>query len=381
MAQIIPRGDNKWLVRIFLRRTAEGKKEFRNKVVNGTKKDAQRYSRETETKRDLGTLDKPIIEDPMLDDFLDKWLIAFKQKTVRERTYAGYAYVLNRYVRPYLGKDKLSELTPLRIQGAYNELSDSGLSPRTISFAHSLIRDALNQAVSSRLIAFNPTLSTRRPPRRKKPIAVFTPEEAERFMKAAKSDRLGIVFWFALATGARLEEYLALQWPDLNLKKREVNINKSIWWPKGGGWKIEEVKTQSSLRTIDFNTTVARALADHKRSQAATRRRLGKKYENNNFVFTTKIGTPLGFRDLASRHLEPIMERAEIGGPVNLYRLRHSFVTLSILSGADLKSVSRAAGHSSVAFTMDTYQHVLPSMRKDAADKIGALLFGKTVGL
>jgi len=65
------------------------------------------------------------------------------------------------------------------------------------------------------------------------------------------------------------------------------------------------------------------------------------------------------------------MERAKIDGPINLYRLRHSFVTLSILSGADLKSVSRAAGHSSVAFTMDTYQHVLPSMRKDAAGKKG----------
>ena len=381
MAQIISRGDNKWLVRIFLRRTAEGKKEFHNKVVHGTKKDAQQYARETETKRDLGTLEKPIIEDPTLNDFLNSWLIAFKQKTVRERTYAGYEYVLNRYVRPYLGKDKLSELTPLLIQGVYNELSDAGLSPRTISFAHSLIRDALNQAVMSRLIEFNPTLSTRRPPRKKKSIIVFTPEEAERFMKAAKSDRLGIVFWFALATGARPEEYLALQWPDLNLKKREVNINKSIWWPKGGGWKLEEVKTQSSLRTISFNSTVATALKTYKATQAQARLRPGKRYKNNNFVFTTKIGTPLGFRDLVLRHLKPIMEQAKIDGPINLYRLRHSFVTLSILSGADLKSVSQAAGHSSVAFTMDTYQHVLPSMRKDAADKIGALLFGKTVGL
>ena len=77
------------------------------------------------------------------------------------------------------------------------------------------------------------------------------------------------------------------------------------------------------------------------------------------------------------RHLRKIMEKAEIEEPKNLYRLRHSFVTLSILSGADLKSVSRAAGHSSVAFTMDTYQHVLPSMRKDAAEKVGALLFGR----
>jgi integrase len=375
--QIINRGDNKWLVRIFIRRTSEGTRIYHNKVVHGKKKKAQEYARDIETKRDLGTLDKPAIEDPTLDKFLDGWLIAFKKNTVKERTYAGYEYVLNQYVRPYLGQDKLSELTVLRIQGVYNELSEAGLSPRTVSFAHSLIRDALNQAVLSRLIEFNPTLSTRRPPRKKKAIDVFTPEEAERFMKAAKSDRLGIVFWFALAIGARPEEYLGLKWPELDLDKREVTIHQSIWWPKGGGWKIEEVKTQSSLRTINFNATIARALKTHKASQAETRLRLGKKYQNNNFVFTTKIGTPLGFRDLVLRHLQPIMERAKIEGPINLYRLRHSFVTLSILSGADLKSVSRAAGHSSVAFTMDTYQHVLPSMRKDAAEKVGALLFGR----
>lgn len=377
MAEIIPRGTDKWLVRISVLRNDNGKRKRHSKLINGKKKDALKYAREIETKRDLGTLDKPKIQDPTLDDYLNDWLVAFKKKTVKERTYAGYEYVLKQYVRPYLGKDKLSELTVLRIQSVYNELSEAGLSPRTVSFAHSLIQDALNQAVLGRLIEFNPTLSTRRPPRKKKPIDVFSPAEAERFMKAAKTDHLGIVFWFALAIGARPEEYLGLQWPELDLHKREVTIHQSIWWPKGGGWKIEEVKTQSSLRTINFNTTVARALKAHKTSQDEIRLRLGNKYQNNNFVFTTKIGTPLSFRDLVLRHLKPIMERAKIDGPINLYRLRHSFVTLSILSGADLKSVSRAAGHSSVAFTMDTYQHVLPSMRKDAAEKVGALLFGR----
>jgi hypothetical protein len=84
-------------------------------------------------------------------------------------------------------------------------------------------------------------------------------------------------------------------------------------------------------------------------------------------------------KNLARRHLASIMTKAKIGGLANLYRLRHSFVTLSILSGADVKSVSHAAGHSSVAFTQDTYQHVLPAMRKDAAEKIGRLLFGNSL--
>ena len=374
MAEIIQRGDRKFLVRVFLRRK-NGRTSYHNKIVHGTKKDAEKYARSAEVKRDLGTLEKPESDDPTFGKFLDDWMKEFKKGSVRERTYEGYVYTLKQYVRPYLGKDRLSELTARRIQGMYRELSESGLSPRTVAFAHSLIREALNQAVVDDLLPANPALSTRRPPRIKKAIEVFTPEEAGRFIKAARKDRLGIVFWFALATGMRPEEYLGLQWNHLDLQKLEVNVRQTIYFPKGGSWKLEEVKTASSLRTIEFENRLARALLEHRINQAAQRLKLGKKYHNNNLVFATPKGEPLNYRNLTLRHLVPIIETAKIDGPRNLYRLRHSFVTLSLLCGIDSKAVSRAAGHSSVAFTLDTYQHVLPSVRKEAAEKIGKLLF------
>jgi integrase len=375
MAEIIFKGKNRWLVRVFLRRVA-GRTKYHNKVVHGTKKIAQKYAREAETKRDLGILNKPSSEDVTLEKFLDGWLSQFKKGSVKERTYEGYVFVLDNYVRPYLGKDHLTELTARRIQSLYNDLTESGYSPRTVAFAHSLLRDALNQAVVDDLLVSNPTFSTRRPPRVKKGIDVFSPEEAERFIKAAMTDRLGIVFWFALALGPRPEEYTALQWRDLDLQKCEAFFHRSVWWPSAGGWKIDEVKTQSSLRTVNFSPVLAEALVKHKRAQSAYRLRRGKKFQNNDLVFASSVGTPMTLKNLARRHLAPIMKRAKIEGQVNLYRLRHSFVTLSLLAGADVKSVSRAAGHSSVWFTQDTYQHVLPAMRQDAADKIGRLLFG-----
>jgi len=375
MAEIVSKGPGKWLVRVFLKRV-DGRTKYHNKVVHGTKSDAQKYARSAETKRDLGTLDKPSSEDPTLNKFLDGWLKEFKKGSVKERTYEGYTFVLDNYVRPQLGKDRLTELTARRIQGHYNDLSEAGYSPRTVAFAHSLLRDALNHAVVEELLPSNPTFSTRRPARIKKAIDVFTPEEAERFIKAAQSDRMGIVFWFALALGPRPEEYTALQWADLDLQRCEASFHRSVWWPNSGGWKIEEVKTQSSLRTVNFSPVLADALARHKRIQSAYRLKRGKKYQNNGLVFASLKGSPMTLKNLTRRHLAPIMKRAKIEGQVNLYRLRHSFVTLSLLAGADVKSVSRAAGHSSVWFTQDTYQHVLPAMRQDAADKIGRLLFG-----
>jgi integrase len=116
-------------------------------------------------------------------------------------------------------------------------------------------------------------------------------------------------------------------------------------------------------------------LTEHKRKQFEQRLRTGKKYQNNNLVFAGPHGEPLNMRNLTRRHLQPILEAAKISGPANLYRLRHSFVTLSLLAGVDAKTVSEAAGHASVAFTLDNYAHVLPKMRKYAARKIGKLLF------
>lgn len=375
MAEIIPRGKGKFLVRVFISRV-HGKTKYHNKVVHGTKKAALQYARATETKRDLGTLDKPAADDPTLKPFLDGWMKQFKKGSVTERTYDGYEYTLKQYVVPYLGKLRLSELTARRIQDAYNQLQEEEYSPRTIAFAHSLIRDALNQAVVDDLIDSNPAFSTRRPPRKRKPIKVFTPEQAEAFMKSAKKDPLGILFWFALAVGMRPEEYLALQWPELDLDKQQVTVRQTIYFKKGGGWQFEDVKTEAGLRTIRFDKRLAQALATHKTSQMKRRLSLGKNYQNNNLVFAAPKGTPLQMRNLTLRHLVPIMERAKIDGPMNLYRLRHSFVTLSLMLGIDAKQVSRAAGHASVAFTMDNYQHALPSVEKDAAERIGKLLFG-----
>ena len=375
MAEIIPKGKSKWLVRVFLSRQ-QGRTKYHSKVVHGKKSDAIKYARQTETKRDLGILDKPPADDPTLKSFLDGWMVQFKKGSVTARTYEGYAYTLKRYVEPYIGKLRLSELTARVIQDAYNQLQEEEYSPRTIAFAHGLIRDALNQAVVDGLIDSNPALATRRPPRKKKPIKVFTPEQAEAFMKSSKKDPLGILFWFALAVGFRPEEYLALQWPDLDIEKQQATVRQTIYFRKGGGWQFENVKTEAGLRTVRFDKTLADALAIHKRNQTQQRFRLGKKFQNNNLVFASPIGTPLQMRNLTLRHLVPILERAQIDGPMNLYRLRHSFVTLSLMLGIDAKQVSRAAGHASVAFTLDNYQHALPSVEKDAAERIGKLLFG-----
>ena len=91
-------------------------------------------------------------------------------------------------------------------------------------------------------------------------------------------------------------------------------------------------------------------------------------------MFADESGQPLTLKRLTERHLWPTLGRAKLR-KVSLYALRHSYVTLSLVSGVNAKTVSEQAGHSTVEFTLDTYAHVLPEEREGASDRLEKLLF------
>ncbi len=132
------------------------------------------------------------------------------------------------------------------------------------------------------------------------------------FLKAARSDRYYVLFWFALATGLRPEEYFGLTWSNLNPEKCEARVTQTLFRKRGGGWKFDEVKTEASLRTVRFNSALSKALARHKRQQIEQRLKLGQEYQNNELVFSTSHGMPLQIRNLTLRHFRPILERAKL---------------------------------------------------------------------
>src|SRR5947209_8353456 len=105
--QIINRGQNTWLVRISLGRDASGKRQYLNKTIHGTKKDAERFRTEQLRNRDLGLMVDPAAGS--LNEYLDKWLKDSARQKVRRKTYAGYEQLLARYVRPKLGHVRLEK--------------------------------------------------------------------------------------------------------------------------------------------------------------------------------------------------------------------------------------------------------------------------------
>lgn len=373
--QIIKRGEKTWIVRIFQGRDENGKRRYVNKTIHGTKKNAERYLTAKLRDKDLGINIEPASES--LDKYLEKWLESVVRSRVREATFDDYKYLLDRYVSPALGAIKLCDIRSIDIQKVYGDmLGERELSARTVRMTHAVLSSAMKQAVRWHMLPRNPCEFVDLPRMARKEMQALSPEEASRFLEVARNDKLGIVLSFALATGMRPEEYLALKWSDLDLHAGTATVRRTLIWRKGGGWYFGEPKTSRSRRTIPIPRSLVGELADHRRKQAESRLKKGADYQNNDLVFASGEGTPILLRNLVRRHFQPLLTRAELSPTLRLYDLRHSCATLLLSAGENPKVVSERLGHASIVLTLDTYSHVLPSMQQAATEKLEKILYG-----
>ncbi len=388
--QIIKRGDHAWLVRVFIGRDADGKRHYANKMIRGTKREAEKYLNEALRDKDLGVFSEPARET--VEAFLEKWLETAARPRVRERTLSDYKEKIERHLKPAFGKRKLSDLRALDIQKLYSDMQAAGLSARTVRYVHAILSSAFKQALRWHMLSRNPCDSVELPRIVRSEMQALSPEQANRFLTFASATEHGIVFAFALATGMRPEEYLGLRWSDIDLENGTAMVRRTLVWRKGGGWYFGEPKTTRSRRMIPLPSSLLRALMAHRRSQAERRLKLGPAYQSNDLVFATRDGTPHNSRNLTQRYFRSILakagmakdgeEQSEISElwpeslkSLRLYDLRHSCATLLLSAGENPKVISERLGHASIVLTLDTYSHVLPSMQLAATEKLETILF------
>jgi integrase len=148
------RGENKFLVRIFLGTDHNGKDHRPSKMVRGTIKDAKKALTAMLKDADAGHLTQG--ETMTLSAYLDTWLETSVKLNTRAKTYREYSGALKRYVRPKLGNKKLQKITTLDVQHVYASMSEAGLARATIIHTHAVLREALEQAVKWQLLGRNP---------------------------------------------------------------------------------------------------------------------------------------------------------------------------------------------------------------------------------
>ena len=369
---ITPRGENKWMVRVYLGPDAGGKRRYHNHMVHGTKKDAQHYLNVVLSQRDAHSWVEP--KKVTLNEHLDTWLDTVVRHRVRPRTLGSYQHLLDGYVRPTLGSRYLAQVTAVEVQRLYSALLTRGLSPRTVRYTHAVLRNALKQAVTWRLVAQNPCDAVELPRQVRSEMQALSAEQARGFLEAAASTPWRALFEVLVVTGMRPGEALGLQWRDIDWDAGRLSVRRALV-KQGKEWRLEEPKTQSSRRAIPLPPATMRTLAAHRKQQAVDRLATGPAYLHHDLVFAGQNGQPLDEHNVVHRAFKPLLRQAGLPDSVRLYDLRHTCATLLLAQGVHPKVVSERLGHASVTLTLDTYSHTLPTMQEEATAHLGDMLF------
>jgi integrase len=309
--------------------------------------------------------------------WLDVWLSDIKGfDGTRPRTLTLYEGLADRYVRPVIGGVRLDKLTPAHVQRLVTETrtgqTSRGTPPSasTLRHVYKLIRNALGDAYRMELVTRNVAMQVKAPPLSKERRVALDMAEAKRLLDVIDGERLEALYVLALTTGLRRGELLALRWDDIDLGSRQLHVCRAMQ-RVDGKLQIVEPKTSSSRRTVVLPRFAMRHLQEHKKRQDAERQELGDAWREHGLVFASSIGTPIEPRNV-NRRWDELRRKASLPW-LRLHDLRHGCATFLLAKNVPDRVIMEVLGHAEIGVTMNTYAHVLPVLRQEAADAIDEL--------
>jgi integrase len=299
-------------------------------------------------------------ENITIGEYLDVWLKGSVYGSVRQSTYDRDTNLVNNHIKPVLGSLKLKKLNSAHVQNFYRNRLDTGLSASTVRKIHDILRRGLAQAVDWHLTQRN-VANVVKPPRPvPKEIVALSTDETRRLLDAAAEGRLEALYVLAVHTGMRQGEMLALRWQDVDIENAVLSVRRTLT-RRGGKVAFGEPKTKKSRRSIRLTPQAGDALRAHLERQLRDMEILGDHYQDQGLIFTTDTGAPINPSNLRQRSFTPLLKRAGLPH-MRFHDLRHTCATLLLSRGVHPKFVQELLGHATIAITLDTYSHVMPSM-------------------
>jgi integrase len=308
--------------------------------------------------------------------FLDRWLDHMRGQ-VAPRSYERYAEIARKNLIPLLGALTLTKLQPAHIDAAYAKALTSGhrkgrggLSARTVTHMHRVLRRALQQAVQWQLLARNPADAVKPPKVERQQMSVLDADATAELIEAARDTSLFVPILLGVLCGMRRGEITALRWRSVDLDAGQLAIVASTEQTDAGC--REKPPKSGRGRTVALPSLIIDELRQHRLKQAEGLLRLGVRLTDDHHVVAREDGLPLQPRSLTHGFEKFILARGlkQIG----LHGLRHTHATAMLASGVHPKIAQERLGHSSVSVTLDLYSHVLPGMQVEAVSRVDAVL-------
>lgn len=365
------KGKNLWEGRITIGQKNDGSTMFKY-VYGKTQREAlQKLHKLLEEYKGIRLTEESNIT---VAQWLDRWLNEYMIFAVRESTWESYECMVRVHVNPHIGDTPLALLKTVDIQKMYNTLSKegrvnkttrkgAGLADSYVRKIHMMLHEALEMAVSEKLIVKNPTAGTTVPKNNYPPMKVLNEAELQKFMAVIKADEIWRDFFYTeLTTGLREGELCGLMWSDFDQEKNTLRVVRTVTRKKGGGLEWGETKTEAGRRTILLPPSTAEIL------------KARKEKVKGKWIFPNLYKPELPMHpQYAYNRLKTLLKNADLPR-IRFHDLRHTFATHAQSGGVDVKTLSNILGHTNASFTIDTYTHVTTDMQKRASDIVGGFM-------
>lgn len=295
---------------------------------------------------------------------------SYVESRIKYSSYYSKKNLTDLHIIPFFGNMRANNITSKHIISWQEEMKSKGYSFEYLSKIYVNLSAILNHGVKHHGLKDNPCKivgNFKNPTEVEEHVSFWTQEEFNKFIFVVDDIRFSAYFSFLYYTGARKSEALALQWKDIDLNKKEVNIYKSITKKekKEGGISIGSPKTKSSYRRI--------LLPDILVNQLNNYYKWCERFEGfNDEVLVFGMNKPFSSSSIYKEFTRFI--KAANVKKIKVHDLRHSHASLLINQGASILIVAKRLGHKDINETLNTYSHMFPSKEKEVIELINNLV-------
>ena len=380
-----------------------------------TMSEAKKRKKEIEYRADIGQMIVPHCKT--VKELLEEYVNLYGKEAWALSTYSSNVSMINNYIIPIIGGDKLENIntrfiekyyqrllrTPAVINPATGKRQSEYVTPATIRDIHKLLRNCFQQAVKWELMAKNPVIYATVPKYKSAKREIWTAETLMHALEVCEDDRLKLALNLAFSCSLRMGEMLGLTWDCVDISEEAIVESRAFIYVDKEVQRVDKAaiqelrgkdvilvfpeeskknktvrvlklpKTESSIRKVFLPKSVAEMLVEWKKGQDKIKETLGDEYMDYNLVMATPFGLPIGtirisiaLNDLIREHDLP---------PVVFHSLRHTSVTYKLkLNGGDIKAVQGDSGHSQINMVTDVYSHIIDDDRRKNVEYTRSLL-------
>ncbi len=352
-----------------------GKRVQVSRSVEGSRRDAERVLNTLISKHETASVGGSTTAT--LGQLLGAWLEQV-EPDLAYHTVKGYRRLIANHIEPSLGAIKLRKLDVATLDSFYRALTKKKLAPATVRQAHAVIRSALKQGVKWDWIPINVAEKASPPRLRKATTTTPEPVDVSRLVERAAAGRypeFATMLHLAVITGARRGELCGLRWSDLDTKRAELLIQRSMYETTEREILGKDTKTHQARR-IALDEGTMRELERHRAWMASRSEFCGVALDTQAYLFSDhERGVEPWRPDRVSLAFRRLCAELELPG-IRFHDLRHFAATNLLSAGIDVRTVSGRLGHANAATTLGTYAHFVGAADRNAADVLGKVVRG-----